>query len=207
VSATRLSNAPNAREQLLRHEPRGEGEDADVDQRVADSDHAHQREHSRLIGQQAAEGERQTPKHDADALEGRQSAPAHQHRGAQRARDRARAHRGGQHAHAGVADVEQIERDHHEEHVEEAARQRLPEADPEQQAGVAIANKGAKALDRLTHDPPQRLGRATRRSLVGERNQQSAGPEREDGGRGEHGRGAPDVQEDGGQQRAEQRAG
>ena len=110
-------------------EPSQQREATDVDQSVADADQAEQDDRRRLLGNDADHGQRRAEQRYADAEPGGEPATANQPE-----RDDRPEHATGsdgrvQDADARISRVEQVDRDHHREDGQAAARERLHHAE------------------------------------------------------------------------------
>ena len=172
-----LERAEDAREQLVGYEPRGQREQANIDESVPHTDQAHQDEDRRLIRKGAAEAERQAPQRDSDALDSREASAANDHQCPERTGDGASPHGGRHQPHPGLASVEELEGHHNEEDVETPTGEGLGQGEADEQAGITITPEAMEAGGHLDADPSQLQWGPVMRSVVRKVDQQRAGTE------------------------------
>ena len=121
----RLEAREHAREDGLVRQPGQHREAADVDQRVADADHAEQDDRRCLLGNDADQRQRRTEQRDADAEPAGESATSDQPERQDRAEHATCSDGRIQDTDARISRVEEVDRNHHGEHGQAAARERL----------------------------------------------------------------------------------
>ena len=146
----RLEAGEHARQDGLVGEPREQRESADVDQCIADADQAEQNDRRRLLGSEADHRQRRPEQRDAEPEPGGEAAAADELERGDRPEQSAGADRGVEHADARVAGVQEIDGDHHREHREGAAGERLHDAERGDQRQAAVGRDGG--------EPPEHPG-------------------------------------------------
>ena len=121
----RLEAREHAREDGLVRQPGQQREAADVDQRVADADQAEQDDRRCQLGNDADQSQRRTEQRDADAEPAGESATSDQPERQDRAEHATCADGRIQDTDARISRVEEVDRNHHGEHGQAAARERL----------------------------------------------------------------------------------
>jgi hypothetical protein len=121
----RLERREHAREDGLVRQPGQHREAADVDQRVADADQTKQEERRCQFRNDADQGQRRTEQRDADAEPAGEPATSDQPERQDRAEHATCSNGGIQDTDARISRVEEVNRNHHGEHGQAAARERL----------------------------------------------------------------------------------
>ena len=179
----RLEAREHARQDGLVGQPGEQREAADVDQRVADADHAEQDDRRRLLGNDADQGQRRAEQRDADAEPAGEPAAPDQPEREERAEHAAGADGRVQDADARIARVQELDRDDDGEHGQAAARERLHDPEPRDQREPAIGRDRREALEHLAAAAAG--GLRSRRRVVRERDDDQAGQQRHGGARRE----------------------
>ena len=155
-----------------------QGEPGHVHDRVGDPHDGQQREGDAGLRHEREQCERKPPERDARAEVAGEARATDQEGGHEGPEHRAEAERGREQADAGLAEVEQLDRDHHDEDAEAPADEGLREDEAAQDTQRALAADHDEALLDVAHgvDGCDRLD--ARRRLVVDASDQPTGPPR-----------------------------
>ena len=185
-----LQDAVDAGQHLIRDHPPRSRERGDVDDRVAHADHGEGRQRDELVGKRAQEGERHAPQDDPHAEPARHRPAPDEPRGGDRAGQRPDAHRALQPAHPRLSEMQQVDRDHHDEDGERAPDGGLQRHEPHDQRDVRVIARRAQPVEHLRDKTRARRCAGRRRALVAQPEEQGGRSQRRAAREGEH---RPDV--------------
>ena len=169
-----LEHAEHPAEDVIRDDALEQRQGGDVGDRVPDPDDGEREQGNGIAGEDADHGERHAEQHDADPEVRGEPAAGREHERHEASHEASDPERRAQVADAGVARVDQLERDEHDEHVERAGDERLRGVEARHRRHVAIAGDGAHALAQLGDRSrggcrPRRVGRRRGQVLGGRR--------------------------------------
>ena len=196
-----LDHAERARQHRVRGQPLHQRQPGDLDHRVADAEHDEPDHRDADRRHRAQHEQRDADAQAAEHQPGRVAPARDQHRGRRPADHAADAPGRVQPADAGGAELKQLQRDQHDEHVDRALDQRLTPSTPTTSRRSRSARTALEALEAISRRGRARVARRARRS--------AGMPAKRHGGQREHGRRRAQRQLDAAQrdeQAAEQRA-
>ena len=158
----------------------------DVDQSVADADHAEQHDRRRLLRNDADQDQRRPEQRYADAEPGGEPASSDQPECEERPEQPTRSDGRVQDADARISGIQEIDGDHHRKHGQAAPRERLHNSESRNQCEPAIArDRGESRQDPATGVRGGRF--RSRRRVIRKPHDQQAGQQRHGGARREDG--------------------